>query len=115
MPVPATSAEIPLTDGLFARIGAGDALAKHQSTFMTEMLETAYILQHATQRSCIILDELGRGTATYDGLALAQAIVVHICQEIRGLTLFATHYHELTNLADELPQITNYHVSVYEQ
>jgi DNA mismatch repair protein MutS len=99
---------------LFARIGAGDALAKNQSTFMTEMLETANILHNATDRSFIILDELGRGTSTYDGLALAKSISVHISQYIHSKTLFATHYHELTDLEDVYTNVKNYSVSVYE-
>lgn len=114
LPVPATEAKLPIIDALFARIGAGDALAKNQSTFMTEMLETANILHNATDHSFILLDELWRGTSTYDGLALAKAISVYICQDIKAITLFATHYHELTDLEDSLQWCKNYQVSVYE-
>ena len=112
--VPASSAKIPLIDGLFARVGAGDALSKNQSTFMTEMLEMANIIHHATDRSFVVLDELGRGTSTYDGLALAKAISVYMCQDKNIPTLFATHYHELTILEEELPWCNNYSLSVYE-
>lgn len=112
--VPAASAEMSLVDGIFARVGSGDALAKNQSTFMTEMLEMAHILHNATEKSFVILDELGRGTSTYDGLALARAISVFLCQEIKAKTLFATHYHELTDLEDTLDGCANFSVSVYE-
>ena len=112
--VPAQKASIPITDGLFARVGSGDVIAKNQSTFMTEMIEMANILHNATDRSFIILDELGRGTSTYDGLALAQAIVQYIAEKIGAKTLFATHYHELISLEGQLPGVKNYSVSVYE-
>lgn len=101
--VPAKQAVIPLVDGIFARVGSGDVIAKNQSTFMTEMIEMANILHNATKNSFIILDELGRGTSTYDGLALAQAIVQYIVQNIGAKTLFATHYHELIALEETLP------------
>ncbi len=112
--VPATSATIPLIDGLFARVGSGDVIAKNQSTFMTEMIEMSNILHNATNRSFVILDELGRGTSTYDGMALAQSIVQYIVQHIGAKTLFATHYHELIALEETLPAVKNYSVSVYE-
>jgi DNA mismatch repair protein MutS len=112
--VPAESALLPVVDRVFTRIGAADNLARGRSTFMVEMTETAVILNTATARSLIVLDEIGRGTATYDGLALAWAVVEHIHQHIRAKTLFATHYHELTELADQLEGVRNLHVSVKE-
>jgi DNA mismatch repair protein MutS len=112
--VPAESAVLPLVDRVFTRIGAADNLARGRSTFMVEMTETAVILNTATERSLIVLDEIGRGTATYDGLALAWAVIEHIHQRIRAKTLFATHYHELTELADQLEGVRNLHVSVKE-
>jgi DNA mismatch repair protein MutS len=112
--VPADSAALSLVDRVFTRIGAADNLARGRSTFMVEMTETAVILNTATARSLVVLDEIGRGTATYDGLALAWAVVEHIHQRIRARTLFATHYHELTELADQLPGVANLHVSVKE-
>ena len=112
--VPAESAALPLIDRVFTRIGASDNLARGRSTFMVEMTETAVILNTATARSFIVLDEIGRGTATYDGLALAWAVVEHIHARTRAKTLFATHYHELTVLADKLPGIRNLKVSVKE-
>jgi DNA mismatch repair protein MutS len=112
--VPADSATLPLTDRIFTRIGASDNLARGRSTFMVEMTETAVILNTATPRSFIVLDEIGRGTATYDGLALAWAVVEHIHARTRAKTLFATHYHELTELADQLDGIRNLSVSVKE-
>ncbi len=112
--VPAESAALSIVDRVFTRIGAADNLARGRSTFMVEMTETAVILNTATSRSLVVLDEIGRGTATYDGLALAWAVVEHIHQRIRARTLFATHYHELTELADQLPGVANLHVSVKE-
>jgi len=112
--VPADSAALSIVDRVFTRIGAADNLARGRSTFMVEMTETAVILNTATPRSLVVLDEIGRGTATYDGLALAWAVVEHIHQRIRARTLFATHYHELTELADQLPGVANLHVSVKE-
>jgi len=112
--VPADSAVLSIVDRVFTRIGAADNLARGRSTFMVEMTEAAAILNTATPRSLVVLDEIGRGTSTYDGLALAWAIVEHIHQRIRARTLFATHYHELTELADDLPGIANLHVSVKE-
>ena len=111
---PAESALLPVVDRVFTRIGAADNLARGRSTFMVEMTETAVILNTATDRSLIVLDEIGRGTATYDGLALAWAVVEHIHQRTRAKTLFATHYHELTELADQLEGVRNLHVSVKE-
>jgi DNA mismatch repair protein MutS len=112
--VPADSALLPIVDRVFTRIGAADNLARGRSTFMVEMTETAVILNTATARSLVVLDEIGRGTSTYDGLALAWAVVEHIHRSIRAKTLFATHYHELTELADQLPGVRNLHVSVKE-
>lgn len=111
--VPATVAELPVLDRIFTRIGAGDDLARGQSTFLVEMNETALILHNATEDSLVILDEIGRGTSTLDGLSLAWAITETLAA--RGAcTLFATHYHELTQLADTLPRVANLHVSVRE-
>jgi DNA mismatch repair protein MutS len=112
--VPADSAHLPLIDRIFTRIGASDNLARGRSTFMVEMTETAVILNTATARSFIVLDEIGRGTATYDGLALAWAVIEYIHQRTRAKTLFATHYHELTDLAEQLEGVRNLHVSVKE-
>jgi DNA mismatch repair protein MutS len=112
--VPAESALLPIVDRVFTRIGAADNLARGRSTFMVEMTETAVILNAATARSLIVLDEIGRGTATYDGLALAWAVIEHIHRHIRAKTLFATHYHELTELASQLEGVRNLHVSVKE-
>ena len=112
--VPARSARIGLVDRIFTRIGASDNLARGRSTFMVEMTETAGILNTATPRSLVLLDEVGRGTATYDGLAIAWAAVEYIHAHTRAKTLFATHYHELTELADRLSGVKNYHVSVKE-
>jgi len=112
--VPAESAVLPVVDRVFTRIGASDNLARGRSTFMVEMTETAVILNTATARSLIVLDEIGRGTSTYDGLALAWAVIEHIHRRIRAKTLFATHYHELTELADQLEGVRNLHVSVKE-
>jgi DNA mismatch repair protein MutS len=111
--VPAESAVIGLTDRIFTRIGASDELHAGQSTFMVEMTETANILHHATDRSVVILDEIGRGTSTLDGLSLAWAIAESLAA-IGCRTLFATHYHELTTLADKLDNVANLHVAVRE-
>jgi DNA mismatch repair protein MutS len=112
--VPATRARLSTVDRIFTRIGASDNLARGRSTFMVEMTETAAILNTATARSLILLDEIGRGTATYDGLAIAWAVVEFIHQNSRAKTLFATHYHELTELEELLDSVKNYHVSVKE-
>jgi DNA mismatch repair protein MutS len=112
--VPARSARLGLVDRVFTRIGASDNLARGRSTFMVEMTETAAILHTATARSLILLDEIGRGTATYDGLAIAWAAVEYLHARTRAKTLFATHYFELTELADQLSGVKNYHVSVKE-
>ncbi|MBP6892650.1 DNA mismatch repair protein MutS [Candidatus Babeliales bacterium] len=107
--VPAISAKLPILDRIFTRIGAGDFLAQGKSTFLIEMEETAQILQYATKQSLVILDEVGRGTSTYDGLALAQAIVEYIFEKIQARCLFATHYHELTDLEQIYPGIASFY------
>ena len=114
--VPASSAKIGLVDRIFTRIGAQDEIHAGQSTFMVEMIEAANILHHATSRSLLILDEIGRGTSTYDGLSIAWGIIeyIHNHPHLRAKTLFATHYHELTQLADLLPGVRNYNVAVTE-
>ncbi|HTP10936.1 MAG TPA: DNA mismatch repair protein MutS, partial [Anaerolineae bacterium] len=115
--VPADRARVGLVDRIFTRIGAQDDIATGQSTFMVEMVETANILHHATARSLIVLDEIGRGTSTYDGLSIAWAVVeyIHNHPRLRAKTLFATHYHELIQLADHLPHVRNYNVAVAEE
>ena len=112
--VPARQAKLPITDRIFTRIGASDNLARGRSTFLVEMSEVAVILHHATPSSLVLLDEVGRGTATFDGLSIAWAVVEHLQKNIRARTLFATHYHELTELAELLPTVKNIHVSVKE-
>ncbi len=112
--VPADAALLPVVDRVFTRIGAADNLARGRSTFMVEMTETAAILNTATNNSFIVLDEIGRGTSTYDGLALAWAVVEYIHERTRAKSLFATHYHELTELADQLSGVRNLHVAVKE-
>lgn len=112
--VPAAKAEISLVDRIFTRVGASDNLVRGQSTFMVEMQETAYILNHATANSLIILDEIGRGTSTYDGMSIAWAITEFIHDKIGAKTLFATHYHELISLAEKLSNAQNYSVAVKE-
>jgi len=112
--VPAASASIGAVDRIFSRVGASDDLARGESTFMVEMIETANILRFATAESLVILDEVGRGTATFDGLSLAWSIVEHLHEAVRPLTLFATHYHELTELADLLPRVVNRTMAVKE-
>jgi DNA mismatch repair protein MutS len=107
-------AMLPLIDRIFTRIGASDNLARGRSTFMVEMTEAATILNTATERSFIVLDEIGRGTSTYDGLALAWSVVEYIHDHIQAKTLFATHYHELTELGDQLSGVRNLHVAVKE-
>lgn len=113
--VPAKSANICLVDGIFARVGSGDIIAKNQSTFMTEMIEMSNILHNATKRSFVVLDELWRGTSTFDWMALAREIVVYIAEKIKAKTLFATHYHELVALEWQVPWVQNYSVDVYEK
>ena len=112
--VPADVARIGVVDRIFTRIGASDEIHRGQSTFMVEMVETANILNHATGRSLLVLDEIGRGTSTYDGVAIAWAVIeyIHNHPELRARTLFATHYHELTELAERLPHVVNYNVAV---
>ena len=112
--VPARQARLPLTDRIFTRIGASDNLARGRSTFLVEMSEVAAILHHATPSSLVLLDEVGRGTSTFDGLSIAWAVVEHLQKHTKSRTLFATHYHELTELGDLLPGVTNVHVSVKE-
>ncbi len=112
--VPATQARLPISDRIFTRIGAADNLARGRSTFLVEMTEVAAILNTATPASLVLLDEVGRGTATFDGLSIAWAVVEHLSRETKSRTLFATHYHELTELADLLPGIKNVHVSARE-
>ncbi len=112
--VPAAEARIDLLDRVFTRIGASDDLGRGQSTFMVEMCETANILNNATPRSLIVLDEIGRGTSTFDGLSLAWSIVEHLHNQVGAKTLFATHYHELTELAGRLPRLGNFNVAVRE-
>ena len=115
--VPAEKARIGITDRIFTRIGAQDEIHAGQSTFMVEMVETANILHHASERSLIILDEIGRGTSTYDGVSIAWAVVeyIHNHPDMRSRTFFATHYHELTSLSELLPGVRNYNVAVSEE
>jgi DNA mismatch repair protein MutS len=112
--VPARTATIGIVDRLYSRVGAADDLARGRSTFMVEMVETAAILNGATARSLVILDEIGRGTATFDGLSIAWAAIEHLHERIRCRALFATHYHELTALADRLPRLANATLRVSE-
>lgn len=109
--VPATSAQLPIVDRIFTRIGAGDNVVQGKSTFLVEMEETATICTNATERSLVILDEVGRGTSTYDGLAIAHAVVEYVHTKIRARCLFATHYHELVALEDTVPGIVSYHAT----
>lgn len=113
--VPCQSAKLPLFDHVFTRMGASDDLVGGQSTFMMEMAQTQYALQEATRHSLLIFDEIGRGTSTYDGMALAQAIIEYVDTHIQCKTLFSTHYHELTSLEKDRPQLTNLHASVVEK
>ncbi|HZU51729.1 MAG TPA: DNA mismatch repair protein MutS, partial [Sphingomicrobium sp.] len=112
--VPASRATLGIIDRLFSRVGASDNLARGRSTFMVEMVETAAILTQATPRSLVILDEIGRGTSTYDGLAIAWAVVEAMHDEVKCRTLFATHYHELTRLAGRLESLSLHHVRARE-
>ena len=110
--VPAKSAQIPLIDRVFTRVGASDNLVYDQSTFMVEMTEVAAILLNATKNSLLVLDEVGRGTSTYDGLSIAWAVVEYLAEKVRAKTLFATHYHELTELENTIDGVKNYKVTV---
>src|SRR5699024_1295403 len=112
--VPADAAQLTIYDHIFTRIGAADDLVRGQSTFMVEMLEAKHALTNATENSLILLDEIGRGTSTYDGMALAQAIVEYIHHSIGAKTLFSTHYHELTQLEDQLENVKNIYVRAEE-
>jgi DNA mismatch repair protein MutS len=114
--VPAKDAKVPIVDRIFARVGASDNIARGQSTFMVEMQETANILHTASSRSLVVLDEIGRGTSTFDGLSIAWAVAEYLASnpKARPKTLFATHYHELTDLADALPGVVNAHVAARE-
>src|ERR1700752_4707568 len=114
--VPARAAKIPLIDRVFARVGASGNIARGHSTFMVEMQETANILHSATSRSLVVLDEIGRGTSTFDGLSIAWAVAEYLAtnSKARPKTLFATHYHELTDLADATPGVVNFHVAARE-
>ncbi len=112
--VPAEQAVIGPIDRIFTRIGASDDLASGRSTFMVEMTETATILHHATAQSLVLMDEIGRGTSTYDGLSLAWACADYLANQLQALTLFATHYFELTSLAQQLPAVANVHLDAVE-
>jgi DNA mismatch repair protein MutS len=112
--VPAREARIGVVDRIFTRVGAQDNLARGQSTFLVEMVETANILNNVTARSLVLLDEVGRGTSTFDGLAIAWAVVEALHERAGTKVLFATHFHELTQLADRLPAVRNFHVAVRE-
>jgi DNA mismatch repair protein MutS len=113
--VPAREAKLGLLDRIFTRVGASDQILRGQSTFMVEMQETAHILRHATARSLVLLDEIGRGTATFDGLSIAWAVAEHVAARKDGpKTIFATHYHELVDLAADIPGVGNLHVSARE-
>ena len=112
--VPAKSADVPVTDRIFTRVGASDNLILDQSTFMVEMIEVASIIQNATKNSLLILDEVGRGTSTYDGLSIAWAVIEHLTNNIGAKTMFATHYHELTELENRMEGVKNYKIAVKE-
>jgi DNA mismatch repair protein MutS len=113
--VAAKEMDTPVFDQIFTRIGASDDLVSGQSTFMVEMLEVNNALRNASSRSLIVFDEIGRGTSTFDGMALAQAIIEYLCTQVKAMTLFSTHYHELTNLEGRLKGLENYHVTVFEE
>ena len=113
--VPADSAKMPVFDAIYTRIGASDDLVSGESTFMVEMMEAGNAIKNATDKSLILFDELGRGTATFDGMALAQSIIEYIHKNIKGKTFFSTHYHELTDLEEKLKNLKNIHVSAYEE
>ena len=110
--VPAAKCRVGVVDAIFTRVGASDDLAAGQSTFMVEMTEVAEILQHATRHSLVILDEIGRGTSTFDGMSIARAVVEYICDHIGCKTLFATHYHELTGMEQDIHGVKNYNIAV---
>ena len=113
--VPAASAKIGVTDKIFTRVGASDNISRGESTFMVEMTETAMILHNLSERSLVLLDEIGRGTSTYDGMSIARAIVQYIHEDGKGAkTLFATHYHELNDLEQIYPRVKNFHIAVKE-
>ena len=112
--VPAKSAKVPLVDRIFTRVGASDNLAQAQSTFMLEMTETASIIRNATNRSLVLLDEIGRGTSTYDGVSIAWAVTEYIHEKIGSKTIFATHYHELTELSQLLDAVKNMTMEIRE-
>lgn len=113
--VPATEARMPVFDAIYTRIGASDDLVSGESTFMVEMMEAQFAISSATENSLILFDELGRGTATFDGMALAQSIIEYVHHKIKAKTLFSTHYHELTDLEETLPGLENIHVSAHEE
>lgn len=113
--IPAKESMIPIYDRIFTRIGASDNLSEGLSTFMVEMTETAYLLKNSTEKSLVVLDEIGRGTSTYDGMSLAQAILEYLVTQVRAMTLFATHYHEITSLQARYPQVENAHMKVVEK
>ena len=113
--IPAKFGDIPLLDAIYTRVGAADDLSQGQSTFMVEMNEVSHILEHATEHSLVILDEVGRGTSTYDGMSIAWAIVAFICRKIQCMTLFSTHYHEITDIAERFDNVVNYCVAVEEK
>ncbi|MCB0412527.1 MAG: DNA mismatch repair protein MutS, partial [Bdellovibrionales bacterium] len=113
--VPAREASLPMVDRIFTRIGASDHLSEGLSTFMVEMKETAEVLKWATQSSLVIMDEIGRGTSTYDGMSLAQSILEYLVTDLGATCLFATHYHELTALEGEYPRLHNFHMGVQER
>ena len=113
--VPADKARIGVIDKIFTRVGASDDLTLGQSTFMVEMTETAYILNNATDKSFILIDEIGRGTSTYDGVAIAWSVAEYIASKIKSRTIFATHYHELNVMTKTYPQIKNFRITVSEE
>jgi DNA mismatch repair protein MutS len=113
--VPASSMRIGVLDRVFTRIGAGDDISRGRSTFLVEMQETAEILNNATDRSLVVLDEIGRGTSTFDGISIAWSVAEYLHGKTKAKTLFATHYHELTDLADAFPGISNFTVKVKEE
>ena len=113
--IPADFGQIGIVDKIFTRVGASDDLTLGQSTFMVEMIETAYILNSATEKSLILLDEIGRGTSTYDGVAIAWAVAEFIATKIKARCIFATHYHELNVMTQSYPQIKNYRITISEE